>query len=352
MSKPLHAIDFLGPAGAKTAVPAVVAVFGDEPFLVRLVLAALKDRVLGSGDADFSLSTFDGDSADWRSVADELSTMAMFGGGRRLVVVEDADDFVSRNRPQLEDYVAAPRATGALVLAVKTWSSTTRLAKAVAEGGLAIECKAPSEARLVKWLITRAKEAHRGTLEPAAAETLIELVGPQLGLLDQQLARLAVSVGAGEPITADLVSDTVGGWRTKTAWEMLDAAASGDAPAALEQLDRLITSGDQPIALLAQMASTLRRFATATRLVEQAERAGRRASLRPALEQAGFKSFVLNKAESQLRQLGRHRAGQLYNWLLEADLALKGTSSSPPKARLVLEKLIARMSRTTGQRVG
>jgi len=352
MSKPIHAIDFLAPAAAKTAVPAVVAVFGDEPFLARLVLAALKDRVLGTGDADFSLSTFDGNSAEWRSVADELSTVAMFGGGRRLVVVEDADDFVSRHRPQLEDYVAAPRATGVLALAVKTWNSATRLAKAVGESGLAIECKAPSEARLIKWLISRAKEAHQGTLEPAAADMLVELVGPQLGLLDQQLARLAVSVGRNEPITAELVSDTVGGWRTKTAWEMLDAAASGDAPSALEQLDRLITSGDQPIALLAQMASTLRRFATATRLVEQAERAGRRTSLRQSLEQAGFKPFVLAKAESQLRQLGRHRAGQMYDWLLEADLALKGTSSSPPKARLVLEKLIARMTRAAGQRVG
>src|SRR5262245_54537240 len=114
MSKPIHALDFLTPATAKKAVPAVVAVFGDEPFLARLVLAALKERVLGSGDADLSLSTFDGDTADWRTVADELSTHAMFGGDRRLVIVEDADEFVSHNRPQLEDYVAAPRSTGVL----------------------------------------------------------------------------------------------------------------------------------------------------------------------------------------------------------------------------------------------
>ena len=45
-----------------------------------------------------------------------------------------------------------------------------------------------------------------------------------------------------------------------------------------------------------------------------------------------------------MRQLGPQRAGQLYRWLLEADLALKGTSSAPARARLVLELLIARMS--------
>jgi DNA polymerase-3 subunit delta len=341
----MHALDFVTAAAAKKPVPDVVAVYGDEPFLVRLVLAALKDRVLGTADADFSLSTFDCDGADWRTIADELSTVAMFGGGRRLIIVEDADEFVSRHRAQLEDYVAAPRATGVLTLVVKTWNSATRLAKAVAERGLPIECKAPTEARLVKWLISRAKEPHQAKLEPAAAESLVELVGPQLGLLDQQLARLAVSVPPDQPITAELVQQTVGGWRTKTAWEMLDAAAGGDARTALDQLDRLITSGEQPIALLAQMASTLRRFATATRLVEQAERSGRRPNLRDAVQQAGFKPFVLAKAESQLRQLGRQRAAQMYRWLLEADLALKGTCSSPAKARLVLEKLIARMSK-------
>jgi DNA polymerase III subunit delta len=66
--------------------------------------------------------------------------------------------------------------------------------------------------------------------------------------------------------------------------------------------------------------------------------------LRPALEAAGFKPFILTKAEGQLKQLGRGRAGNLYRWLLEADLALKGTSSSATRSRIVLEQLIARLS--------
>ena len=56
------------------------------------------------------------------------------------------------------------------------------------------------------------------------------------------------------------------------------------------------------------------------------------------------KKFVLDKTERQLRQIGRGRAKHLYNWLLEADLALKGVSSSGDRARLVLEQLIVRLS--------
>jgi hypothetical protein len=78
--------------------------------------------------------------------------------------------------------------------------------------------------------------------------------------------------------------------------------------------------------------------------VEQAERGKRRVELRSVLEQAGFKPFVIGKAERQLKQIGRARGKQLYRWLLEADLAMKGASSSPPRARLVLEQLIVRLS--------
>jgi DNA polymerase-3 subunit delta len=343
MAKPIDALDYLAHP-AKHPATNVCALFGDEPFLKRQVLAVLKEQVLSGDDAEFSVTVFDGREAPLVEVLDALATRALFGGGRHLVVVDEADDFVSENRAALEDYVASPRAASLLVLDVKQWPSTTRLAKAVAAGGLAVECKFPAPARLAKWLAGWAKRRHAATLEPAAAEGLIESTEPDLGLLDQELAKLAALAGNDGAITPELVRQSVGGWRVQTAWEMLDAALAGDARTALVQLDRLLISGEVPIALLAQISSGLRRMAAAAQLVEQAERARRRVSLRQALEQAGVKPFLIGKIESQMRTLGRQRAGKLYRWLLQADLALKGSSSAPARARLVLEELIVRLS--------
>jgi DNA polymerase-3 subunit delta len=329
----------------------VVVAFGDEPFLKRLVLRELRRAVLGADDGDFSLTVLSGAVAQWRDVVDELATVALFGGGHRLVVLQEADEFVSRHRPQLEDYVARPKSGGVLVLEVQTWPSNTRLYKAVDASGLQLECQAPPEARLLKWLAGWARQQYEVKLDRPAAEDLLEIIGPELGLLDQELAKLASSAGPGGDITPELVQELVHGGRTKTTWEMLDAAVAGKAREALDQLDRLLTSGENAIGLLAQIGSTLRRFAAATRLIEQAEAEGRRAALWPALEAAGFKPFVLNKAESQLKQLGRARASSLYHWLLDADLALKGTSSSAARSRIVLEQLIARLSSTADPRI-
>ncbi len=343
MPKPVEALDYLAHPAKHPAV-GVCALFGDESFLKRRVLGELKEQVLSGDDAEFSVTALDGRELAMRDVSDALATRALFGGGRHMVIVDEADEFVSANRPALEDYVARPQTASLLVLDVKLWPSTTRLYKALAESGLQIECKFPPPARVLKWLVFWAERQYQARLDSSAAEALLESVEPDLGLLDQELAKLASLAGVSGAITAAMVHEAVGGWRAQTAWQMLDAALEGDTRTALVQLDRLLISGEVPIALLAQISASLRRFAAAARLIEQAERTRRTITLRQALDQAGFKPFVLGKVEGQLRQLGRSRASHLYRWLLDADLALKGSSSSPARARLVLETLMVRLS--------
>ncbi|HWA97667.1 MAG TPA: DNA polymerase III subunit delta [Pirellulales bacterium] len=348
MTRTSTAIEFLD-ADRSATIPGVVVVFGDEPFFHQLVTARLSALVLGDKGGEFSRTVLSAD-AELRDVFDELSTSALFGGGRRLVIIEEADDFVSKNRPALEDYVKRPSTHGVLLLDVKTFPSNTKLYKAVAADGLAVDCGVPNQATIAKWLVTRAREAHAAKLERAAAETLVEIVGLEVGLLDQELAKVAAVAGVNHPITSEIVQRHVGGWRTQTTWEMLDAALAGDAASAIAQLDRLLLAGDEPIALLGQIGSTLRRFAAAARIIQQAEGDGRRPNLRSALEASGFKPFVLTKAEAQLKQLGRKRAAGLYRQLIDADLALKGASSQRWRARIVLEQLIARLSRAADPR--
>ena len=348
MAKAVHAFDYLGTPDDHPPAP-VNVVFGDESFLKRHVLANLKKQALGTSDADFSLSVFEGKQAELADVLDELSTMAMFGGSSRLVLVEEADDFVSRYRPELEDYVGSPRPTGKLILEAKSWPGNTRIAKAVATKGLVVDCSAPKAAQIPKWLRGWAKKTHDVSLDSSAAGMLVDLVGTELGLLDQEVSRLALSVGEDRKISAQMVSQNVGSWRARTTWDMLDAALAGDMKGALTQLDRLLLAGENPIAILGQIAATLRRYAAATRLVLAGERSRNRVNVRAALEQAGVRSFVLKKSEGQLRHLGRERGQRIYEWLIETDLALKGNSALPP--RMVIENLLIRLAAPTPPRV-
>ena len=351
----LPALGYLAHPDKHPARP-VCAVFGDEPFLKLQVLAELRRQVLSGDDGEFSYRGFIGEEIeDIREVFDELGTVALFGGGPRLVVVSDADPFVSDNRPALEDYVANPKPTGVLVLEVKTWQTTTKLYKAVAEKGLSIDCKSPKPDAILTWMHERAEKEHRAKLQPAAAERLLEIVGPQMGRLDQEIAKLALLNGGqtgkkgDAPISKDLVDSNVGGWQVREIWDMVGAAAAGEARSALVMLDRLVAAGEEPIALLAMVASKLRPLAAATRVYEDAERAGRRITPRQAVSESSAKVWpaMLDEAERNMKQLGRQRTGQIYRWLLEADLALKGGKSRGHGSRMVLEELIVRLAKPT-----
>ncbi len=347
MGNTVRASEFLGagrqrgsdPATAQP-LPPVCVVFGDEAFFKRQALGRLRRLVAADQDADFGVTVFEGAEALWPDVLEELSTQPMFGG-KRLVIVRQADPFVTQNRAALEEYVGRPRSAAVLVLEVQTWPATTHLYKLVEARGLPIDCRALRPAEVPGWLVAWAWQEHGIDLTSAAASALVEMIGPELGLLDQELSKLAVSAGRGASIDVDLVRQMTA-WRARTVWDMLDAALEGDLATALDELDRLLLAGETPVGILGQMGASLRRFAAATSAVLRAEQAGRKIPLRAALRTAGVNPYFLNKAERQLRRLGRQRGQALLSWLLETDLALKGASQLQP--RIVLETLLVRIA--------
>lgn len=351
-SNTITALQFLTSPGEHRLGP-ICAVVGDDAFLrheVRLSLA----RSLGSGDEpELAVQTCDGRSARWRDIVDLLSERSLFGDSCRTVIVEDADALVKEYREKIEAYVEEPVRDALLVLEVSTWPANTRLAKAVAQCGVTIRCQVPPKGRertefvkqLKDWLMHVAQQQFEVDLQRPAVDLLLDLLPTEVGILYQEVAKLSLLVDGQQGITADLVREHVGGWRTRKTWDMIDAAAEGRAADALAQLDRLLSAGEEPHALLPQMASTFRRFAAAARAYEQAEQRRQPMSLRAALEQSGVLPFKLAAAETQLRQIGRPRARQLYRWLLAADLALKGHNSTKDRARRELETLVVRLSR-------
>ncbi len=354
MAATIHAFEYLD----KTPTSASVQVlFGDEPFLKSLVLKRMRQLICP--DDDVPAATFDGKSAQWRDIHDELYTVSLFNpSGTRVAIVEDADPFVTENRARLEDYVQQPQQHGILILDVTKWPANTKLYKLVDKQDLQVECRLPQtgrgkqkvvdQQRMVQWLVEWGTAHHQVHIAKNAAVLLLELIGPEFGLLDQELAKLALYAGKSGKISAKLVQELGGGWRAKTAWELIDAALSGDGAEAIGQLDRLLQGGEHPNALFGPISWSLRRFAATTRIYQRAMRHGQRLPLPAALEQGGFFKWqqdAMRKAEQQLKQLGQQRAGQLNQWLLETDLALKGSHSSPTMARLALEHLIIRMDK-------
>jgi DNA polymerase-3 subunit delta len=330
--------------GKRSTVQATYVLHGDEVFLKRQVLLALRKRIFGEGADDFSLSSYPGDKAEFSAVRNELETLP-FLGQRRLVIIENADPFVTRHRQALESYVRQPAEKGILVLDVKTWPANTRLAKLVpAEATLV--CKAPAAYRLPDWCVQWARSEYGKELPLPAAKLLVELVGADMGRLDQELAKLSAYAGTASRVEMQEVDRLVGHSRTENTFKIFDAIAAGQSAAALAILDRLFEQGEEPIRILGAFSHQLRRLAQVGRLARQGMPIGM------TLNELEVPPFARDSCEQQLRHLGSERWERLYDWLLEIDQGMKGGSSLAP--RILLERLVielAQPKKTGGRRL-
>jgi DNA polymerase-3 subunit delta len=332
----MDALTFIDKNGKVRRQPFYV-LSGDEDFLKRRALDVLIPLVLGDASPDFALTTFPGDKTDFSTVRNELDSGSLFGD-RRLVVVDQADPFVTKFRPQLEAYVADPSEAGVLVLDVKTFPATTKLARAVPDAAHLV-CKAPPEYRLPLWCVEWCQGRYQKKLTTPAAQMLVDLVGPTMGVLDQELQKLKDFVGDRPTIDVPDVDELTGRSRGANVFKILDAIGDGKPAAALKILTELFQEGEAPIAILGALSAQVRRLARAARLHKQG------ANLEEALTKAGVASWpqARDGARKQLKHLGWGRLDQLYDWLIETDSGLKGGSPLPD--RVQLERLVVRLAR-------
>jgi len=332
----MDALTFIDKQGKARRQPYYV-LSGDEDFLRRRVLALLQTVVLGDADPEFAVTTFPGDKTDFTTVRNELDSVSVFSD-RRLVVIDQADPFVTKFRPQLEAYVASPSSAGVLVLDVKSFSATTKLAKAVPDAAH-IVCRGPPEYRLPLWCVDWCQTHYGKKLTTPAAQMLVELVGPVMGVLDQELQKLKDFVGDRPAIDIPDVDELVGRSRGANVFRILDAVGEARPAAALKILSELFEQDEEPLRLLGAIGFQLRKLARAARMHKQG------LPLEDALTKAGIPTWpqARDAARQQMKHLGWNRLDRLYDWLLETDSGLKGGSPLPD--RLQIERLIVRLAR-------
>jgi len=213
----------------------VYAIIGDEPFLQIEALRAIIAQMPG----DVQRVDLNGETCGLADTLDELRSYSMFGG-YKLVVVRAADDFISKFRSELEDYLEKPSDAGSLVLRVDSLPKNQRIYKSITKVGEAIACEPPKAGQLVSWLLDRAKK-QKIKIAPEAAEQLCDLIGGDLGRLDNELNKLALIIDS-DRIEPDDVGKAVAFQREQQMWEMTDALSLGSPDEAVRRWRHLVAT--------------------------------------------------------------------------------------------------------------
>jgi DNA polymerase-3 subunit delta len=287
----------------------VYAVVGDDALLAGEATAAIVDGLSGQEPQRIDV---EGPRATLADVLDELRSFAMFGG-HKLVVVREADEFITKFRQALEAYVAEPSDSGTLVLRCRSLPANQKIAKLIVKHGQLVKCEPPSDRALPKWINDRA-EHHGVDLARDAADLLANLIGNDLGRIDNELAKLAL-VATGR-VTADVVASGVAFQREQQMWHMTDALTGGDIESAVRRWRQLMT-GDSSAAFrgVTWLGIWLEKAAGALRMKQarQSEQAIGRAlkiwpayNVRPMIERAEMMGTAgLARAVGDLAELDR-----------------------------------------------
>ena len=221
-SKGIHIFEYLRLTDAEP-LPSIVVLSGADPFLRGLAIDQLLQRCGGADSV--GARRWDGDAIQWPDTLDALRCHSLFDAAAPIVIVDDADSFITANRKQLEDYLKEP-AEGRLVLCAKSWPATTRLYQLVDQHGLHIDCGLPQRhfgktakvdrRSLVSWLVERAQVVHGVKTDAKTMEYLCDLAGNSPGMIDQELAKLSNYVGSDKRVTTQHVNEIGCGWRLRT----------------------------------------------------------------------------------------------------------------------------------------
>lgn len=293
--------------------PFVCAVVGSDPFLRNDALGRLLASMKDDAD-DLGPSRCDGSRASAADVLDEVRTPSLLGE-RRIVIVDDADDFISANRERLERYCAAPAETGRLILLCDSLPKNTRIHRLLAERDAVFTCEAPRGAAMNDWIARRAVDEYGKKIAPKAVQTLRRLLGDSPGWIDAELGKLASYVGERGEIAAGDVDELTDHRREEKVFAVIEAVSTGDGATALRHWEQVLaTDRAAPGRAIAGLAYSVRQLVEARRELDAS------GNLYP------FARRMFVEPDELRRRLARLSQDRLHDWqrdLLAADLAVK-----------------------------
>ena len=302
--------------------------------MVNAECRKLLDQLIPADQRTTGLLKADAAQTSPAQLLDELRTLP-FLTDKRVVLLKDADSFVSQNRQLLENYFDKPSPTGILILAVSSWPATTKLAKKLAKAGKLISITQPKPWQLPQRLTQYAHDAYDKNLTQSAAQLLVELTGDNLAALYSEVDKLALFVDAESTITPRHVETLIGHNRLFNSFAVIDAILAGNIAQAVDRLRKMFDADNSTeFSFIGAFAFHLRRMFNAKALLNQGISPTDVASkLRIWGNKAGF--------FAQLRKVSLNQIAANLQVLAQIDYQIK-TGQTKPK--VAAEQLVFKLA--------
>lgn len=315
---------------------------GEETYLVERFAQKLIAKAAGNTFLDFNLQRFDGASASIDEIAAAAETLPFMTEHKCVAVsnlnVEACNAQDSNKLAELFENI--PETTVLVIFLTSVKIDYKKSAKwkkfitAVNKVGSSIQLKRRDNTDLEKLLCTAATK-HFCTLSRQDAAHIIFLCGNDLQILYSELDKLCFFVKQGE-ITKQIIDQVVVKNLETTVFILAKALIAGEYEKAYKGLDLLFYQNEEPVAILAVLASSYIDMYRVRTAVQSGQ-----SCMEPAkyFDYRG-KEFRLRNAERDVKRLSTDVLRESLNVLLQTDISLKSSRTS---SRILMEELIAKL---------
>ncbi|MDN5796030.1 MAG: DNA polymerase III subunit delta [Intrasporangium sp.] len=298
-----------------TSLPPLTLVTGPEEVLVGREIAAVVTRARELGAEVVRL-----DAVDYEAGSLLVQASPSLFGGTTLIVVQGLHEAPEELQDDLLTLLATPAEDIALVVTHSSGQRGKRVFDALKRSGARIvTCPAIKSDRDKSTFVQQEFARARRKITTEAVRALVEAVGRDVSELAAACAQLVADT---KGLVTDAVVDTYHGGRVEASgFRVADAAVAGNTPEALRLLRHAISSGLDPVPIVAVLASQLRGLI-------KVGSAGQGSSEQLA-GQVGMAPWQVQRARAALSGWGPEGLARAMQGVAAADFAVKGGGRDP-----------------------
>ena len=291
---------------------------GEDEYSKSVAAKSLVERYADPGTRDFNLDRLYGPEVSVERLASVIATPPMMAEWR-VVHVKEAEALATSPKARQVVLNAAKNPPPGLVLILQGTvpaRSRAKFYKDLGRAANAVEFKPIPADGIPAWLVSWARESLDGVIEVEAAQMLAGAVGTDLGVLTQEVRKLAEMAGKGAPIDVDTVRK--GGLRLprQDRWAWFDLVGSRRIPEALKGLPVLLAHGESAVGLVIGLSVHLLRLGVAVE--------GGRGALEGVLPP--YQRFLARRLLGQARRWNRADLAGAVKGLRRLDQLLKASA--------------------------
>jgi DNA polymerase-3 subunit delta len=220
--------------------------YGEEEFLMNQEVNRIRSAILKGNNSNFHILY--GKESNVNEVINLARSIPLMGGNR-VVIVKEADNLKGIDSEKFISYIKKPVKSTSVIFIAKKADFRKRYIQVLKNLNLLREFNLLKYSDLKSWVLKEVKRYDKMISEDAV-NTLIDILGNNLYILHNEIAKLVNFVGYRKKIKLEDVREIISDIGNETIFDLLNSIVRKERNRSIYLINRLINNGIPPLLIL------------------------------------------------------------------------------------------------------